>query len=85
MRLFAGTGRKGKKDGPGGEAEFSTPTGLAAGKNGALLVADAGSGSGGDMPSLSICALANKRPPRAGDGNGSGGDTPSWSNDPRSS
>ena len=44
IKMFAGTGKRGRQDGPGGEATFDKPSGMAVGMNGALLVADSGSG-----------------------------------------
>lgn len=38
--VIAGTGEQGLRDGPGSEARFSTPSGIALGRDGALYVAD---------------------------------------------
>lgn len=45
VRTAAGSGKAGKADGVGARASFNRPTGLAAGENGVLYIADTGNGS----------------------------------------
>jgi len=45
VQTIAGSGREGNRNGSGTEASFYRPTGLAAGPNGELYVADTGNGS----------------------------------------
>jgi DNA-binding beta-propeller fold protein YncE len=42
VTTFAGSGRYGAQDGPGRDADFVLPAGLAVGPDGTLYVADAG-------------------------------------------
>jgi sugar lactone lactonase YvrE len=45
VSAFAGSGRAGRRDGPGDSADLVLPTGLAVGSDGTVYVADTGNGA----------------------------------------